>query len=170
LRTAQLGQWCACARNERGLVYIVVGGRLRVGDVTPVTGARAVWAALLGDVQLPWRPMAHGGRRTGECGLATWHPPAAVNVTHRSTPAQRSDRWTFRTLGVRARRVYGAYGGADDVSSPGATSCAGARVCTITLIYPFSHRIFSRFQNRSGLNFEHQSCSTSYQLQKCQRI
>jgi hypothetical protein len=97
-------------------------------------------------------------------------PQTAVNVMHRSTPAQRSDRWTFRPLGVRARRGYGVYGGAADVSSPGATSCAGARVCTIILIYPFSHRIFSRFRNRSGPNFEHQSCSTSYQLQKCQRL
>jgi hypothetical protein len=147
-----------------------VGGRLRVGDVTPVTGAHAVWAALLSDVRLPRRPMARGGRRAGECGLATWHPPTAVNVTHRSTPAQCSDRWTFRPLGVCARRGYDAYGGAVDVSSPDATSCAGARVCTISLIYPLFHRIFSRFQNRSGLNFERQSCSTSYQLQKCQRI
>jgi hypothetical protein len=66
--------------------------------------------------------------------------PIVVNVTHRSTPAQRSDRWTFRPLGVRARRGYGAYGGASDVSCPGATSCAGARLCTNSLIYPFCTR------------------------------
>jgi hypothetical protein len=38
--------------------------------------------------------------------------PAAVDVMHRSTPAQRKDRWAFRHLGVRARRGYGAYGAA----------------------------------------------------------
>jgi hypothetical protein len=91
-RTAELGRWCACARNEQGLVYIIVGGRLRVDDVTPVPGARAVWAAFLGDVRFARRPMACGRRCTDECGLATWHPPAVVNVTHRRTPVQRSDR------------------------------------------------------------------------------
>jgi hypothetical protein len=46
----------------------------------------------------------------------------------------------------------------------------GSSVCTISLIYLFFLRIFSRFQNRSGPNFEYQSCPTSYHLQKCQRI
>jgi hypothetical protein len=41
-----------------------------------MTEARAVWAAMLGDVRLPQRPMAHGWRCTGECGLATWHHPS----------------------------------------------------------------------------------------------
>jgi hypothetical protein len=57
------------------------------------------------------RPMAHGVRCAGECGLATWRPPAVVDVTQRSTPVQRSDQWAFRPLGMRARRGYGAYGG-----------------------------------------------------------
>jgi hypothetical protein len=38
-----------------------------------MTGARVVWAAMLGDVRLPWLPMARGWRCAGECGLATWH-------------------------------------------------------------------------------------------------
>jgi hypothetical protein len=117
-------------------------------------------------------PTANGARWAAHRRVWPHHlaPPAAVNVTHRSTPAQRSNRWTFRHLGVCARREYGSYDGAADMSPPDAMSCAGARVCTINLIYPFFHRIFSRFQNRSGLNFEHQSCSICYQLQKCQRI
>jgi hypothetical protein len=41
-----------------------------------MTGARAVWDAMLGDVRLPRRPMACGGRCAGECGLATWHHPS----------------------------------------------------------------------------------------------
>jgi hypothetical protein len=31
---------------------------------------------------------------------------------HRSTLAERKDRWTFRHLGVRNRRGYGVYGDA----------------------------------------------------------
>jgi hypothetical protein len=52
----------------------------------------------------------------------------------------------------------------------GATSCAMARVCKISSTYPFSIRIFSRFQNESDPNFEYRSCPTSYHLQKCQRV
>jgi hypothetical protein len=75
-RTAELGRWCACARSGRGLVYTVVGGWFRACEVTPMTGARAVWATMLGDVRLPRRPMARGWRCAGECGLATWHHPS----------------------------------------------------------------------------------------------
>jgi hypothetical protein len=60
-------------RSGRGLVYIVVGGRFRACEVTPMTGACAVWAAMLGDVRLPRRPMACGWRCAGEYGLTTWH-------------------------------------------------------------------------------------------------
>jgi hypothetical protein len=52
----------------------------------------------------------------------------------------------------------------------GVTSCARARVCKISSTYPFSIRIFSRFQNESDPNFEYRSCPTSYYLQKCQRV
>jgi hypothetical protein len=41
-----------------------------------MTGARAVWAAMLDDVRLPRRPMARGWRCAGECGLTTWHHPS----------------------------------------------------------------------------------------------
>jgi hypothetical protein len=37
--------------------------------------------------------------------------PAAVDVMHRSTLAQRKDHWTLRRLSVRARRGYDAYNG-----------------------------------------------------------
>jgi hypothetical protein len=40
-----------------------------------MTGACAVWAAMLDDVRLPRRPMACCWRCAGECGLATWHHP-----------------------------------------------------------------------------------------------
>jgi hypothetical protein len=59
------------------------------------------------------RSAANGARRAvrRECGLATWRPPAAVDVTQGSTPTQRSDPWAFWPLCMRARCGYGAYGG-----------------------------------------------------------
>jgi hypothetical protein len=42
---------------------------------------------------------------------ATWHGPLATGVTGEFPPSQRSDRWSLRRLGVRARRGYGTYGG-----------------------------------------------------------
>jgi hypothetical protein len=109
-------------------------------------GARAVWAAMLGDVRSPRRPMARGGRCAGECGPATWHPPVVVNVTHRSTPEQRSDSWTFCLLDVCARRGYGAYGGAP--TWPRATSRAERALAfqgKISLLNKFSNAIFFKF-------------------------
>jgi hypothetical protein len=76
------------------------------------------------------------------------------------------DRRSLACSGVRARR----YGGGADGVCPGATTCARAWVCKVSLTYPFFTRIFSRFQNGSGPNFEYRSCPTSYHLQKCQRI
>jgi hypothetical protein len=123
-----------------------------------------------GDVRRSRRPMAHGGSPAGECARAAWHrtKPFTRVIILRCTvaAAQASDRGVSRRLGVRARA---GYGGAD-VACPGATSCAGARFCKVSLTYPFCTRIFSRFQNRSGPNFEYQSCPSSYHLQKCQRI
>jgi hypothetical protein len=59
------------------------------------------------------RPAANGARRAVR--RRVWPhrlaPPAAVDVMHRSTPAQRSDQWAFWPLGMRAQRRYGAYGG-----------------------------------------------------------
>jgi hypothetical protein len=75
-----------CARSGRGLVYIVVGARLRACGVTPMIGARAVWVTMFGDVRLPRRPMACGGRCAGECGLATWHHPSGRG-RHAQEPA-----------------------------------------------------------------------------------
>jgi hypothetical protein len=127
----------------------------------------------------------HPGDRCtrGVGGNAQWRAVApAANGARRSAHRRVWPRhlalpkwpWTSRTGARRHSAVTAGHSGPSacvpDVSSPGATSCAGARVCTINLIYPFSHRIFSRFRNRSGLNFEHQSCSTSYQLQKCRRL
>jgi hypothetical protein len=112
-----------------------VGGRLGASGVIPTIGARTVWAAMLGDMRSPRRPMARGGQCVGECGLATWRPLAVVNVTHRSTPAQRIDQ---SGPSACTRREYGAYGGTDDVSCPSATSCTGARV----LHYQFDLPLF----------------------------
>jgi hypothetical protein len=67
---------------------------------------------MAGDVRRPggqWR--AVGGASVRWIG-ATWHGPLATIVTGESTPTQRSDRWSLRRLGVRARRGYGTYGGA----------------------------------------------------------
>jgi hypothetical protein len=80
--------------------------------------------------------------------------------------ARASDRGVSRCLGVRAQA---GYGGAN-MACPSATSCVGARFCKVSLTYPFCTRILSRFQNRSGPNFEYQSCPTSYHLQKGHRI
>jgi hypothetical protein len=70
----------------------------------------------------------------------------AVNVTHGSTPVQRSDRWTFRHLGVRARCEYGAYGGAP--TWPRATpraERAPAFQGKFSLLNRFSNAIFFKF-------------------------
>jgi hypothetical protein len=66
-----------CVREERSGTCLYSRGRsVSSCEVTPMTEARAVCAAMLGDVRLPQRPMAHGWRCTGECGLATWHHPS----------------------------------------------------------------------------------------------
>jgi hypothetical protein len=105
-----------------------------------------------------------------ECGLATWHHPSGhgrhahepAGAAHGplDTPApQRARPTRVRCVQRRGRRVM-----------PRRDVVRGSSVCTISLIYLFFLRIFSRFQNRSGPNFEYQSCPTSYHLQKCQRI
>jgi hypothetical protein len=48
--------------------------------------ARAVWAAMFGDVPLPRRTMACGGQCASECGLATWHHPSG-HGRHAQEPA-----------------------------------------------------------------------------------
>jgi hypothetical protein len=65
---------------------------------------------------------------------------------HRSTSAQRKDRWTLRRLGVRARRGYGVYGGAPmwrarDVALERALAFA----CKNGSLSRFSKSIFSTF-------------------------
>jgi hypothetical protein len=76
-RAAELSDGWTCARGRgRGLVYILAGGRLGASGVIPTIGARAMWAAMPGDVRSPRRPMVRGWRHTGECGLATWCPPS----------------------------------------------------------------------------------------------
>jgi hypothetical protein len=99
------------ARQGPGLVFIPAEGRLGASGVTPVTHAR---------VERPQhgrrhaslrRPMACHGRCAGRWIGATWHGPLATGVTGEFPPSQRSDRWSLRRLGVRARRGYDTYGG-----------------------------------------------------------
>jgi hypothetical protein len=59
----------------------------------------------------------------------------AVNVTRRSTPAQRSDRWTFRHLGVRSDVA------ARNVAAERALAFQGK----ISLLNRFSNAIFLKF-------------------------
>jgi hypothetical protein len=52
---------------------------------------------------------AANGARRGSASVSVASPLGAplavVNVTHRSTPAQRSDQWAFWPLGVHPTRV-----------------------------------------------------------------
>jgi hypothetical protein len=103
-RTVELGWQCACERSGRGHVYIAAEGRLRACYATPMTGARAAWAARLGDVRLPRRSMARGGRCAGECSLTTWHHPRG-----RGRHAQEHTGAAQGSLDTRApRRVHPA--------------------------------------------------------------
>jgi hypothetical protein len=54
--------------------------------------ARAVWAAMLGDVRLPLRPMARGGGASVSVASPLGTIPAAMDVMHTSPLAQRMDR------------------------------------------------------------------------------
>jgi hypothetical protein len=94
-------------------------------------------------------PAANGARQAVRRRVWPRHlaPPAAVNVTHRSPPAQRSDHWTFRHLGVCARRGYGAYDGAP--TWPRATSRAERASA-----FQGKFSLLNKFQTRFSLNFE----------------
>jgi hypothetical protein len=90
-----------------------------------------------------WR--AAGGAPIRWIG-ATWHGPLATNVTGEFTPTQRSDRWSLRRLGVRARRGYDTYGGAPTWSrTTSRLECAPAFASKNNLLSRFSKLIFSTF-------------------------
>jgi hypothetical protein len=102
---------CACARGRGAGWFYTRGGRLGASGVTPVTHTC---------VEKPWhgrrraslqRLMARHGRCAGRWIGATWRGPLATGVTGELPPSQRSDRWSLRRLGMRARRGYGAYDG-----------------------------------------------------------
>jgi hypothetical protein len=99
------------ARSDQGRVFIGAGVRLGASEVMPVTHTR------VGRSQHGWRraplrrPMARHGRCAGRWIDATWRGPLATDGTGELPLAQRSDRWSLRRLGVRARRRYGAHGG-----------------------------------------------------------
>jgi hypothetical protein len=98
-------------RQDRGLAYILTGGRLGVSGVTPVTHAR-VERPRHGRLRASLRrPMARHGRCAGRWIGATWHGPLATGVTGRFPPSQCSDWWSLCCLGVRTRRGYGMFGG-----------------------------------------------------------
>jgi hypothetical protein len=95
----------ARVREERlGLAYKRAGGWLGVGGVTPVPLAR-VERPGHGRRRAPLRRlMARHGRCAGRWISTTWRGPLATDGTGESPPALRSDRWSLRCLGVRARR------------------------------------------------------------------
>jgi hypothetical protein len=102
---------------------------------------------MVGDVRRlggQWR--AVGGVPVRRIG-ATWRCPLATDVTVEFTPAQRSDRRSPRCLGVRARRGYGAYGGAP--TWPRATSRQSALRRS-----QGKFSLLNGFQTRLILNFE----------------
>jgi hypothetical protein len=110
-RTAELGGGVRAREAGGRAGFIPAGGRLGASGVTPVTHAR---------VEKPWhgrrraslrRPMARHGWCAGRWIGATWRGPLTTDVTGRFPPSQRSDQWSLRCLGVRARRGYGMYGG-----------------------------------------------------------
>jgi hypothetical protein len=99
------------ARQGRGLVFILAGGRLGASGVTPVTYARVERPRHGRRRASLRRPMARHGRCTGRWIGATWHGPLATGVTGKFPLSHRSDRWSLRFLGVHARRGYGMYSG-----------------------------------------------------------
>jgi hypothetical protein len=134
---------CVRARQGGQAGFIPAGGRLGANGVTPVTHAR-VEKPRRAPLQ---RPMARHGRCAGRWIGATWRGPLATGVTGELPLSQRSDRWSLRHLGVRARRGYGTYGGLP--TWPRATSRQSALRCSRA----FSIRWYS-FQTRFSLNFE----------------
>jgi hypothetical protein len=108
------------ARQDRGLAYILTGGRLGASGVTPVTHTRVERPRHGRRCASLRRPMARHGRCADRWIGATWHGPLATCVMGRFPPSQRSDRWSLQHLGVRARRGYGMYGGVP--TRPRATS------------------------------------------------
>jgi hypothetical protein len=102
----------ARAREERPRrVFIDAGGRLGANEVTSVTHAR-VERSRHGRRRAPlWRPMARHRLCADRWIDATWRGPLATDDTGELPPAQCSDRWSLRRLGVCAQRGYGTYGG-----------------------------------------------------------
>jgi hypothetical protein len=102
---------CVRARKGRGPAYIRAEGRLGASGVTPVTHTRVEGSLHVRRGAPLRRPMARHGRCAGRWIGATWRGPLAMTDKGELPSSQRSDRWSLRCLGVRARRGYGAYGG-----------------------------------------------------------
>jgi hypothetical protein len=100
-----------CARQGRGQVFLLTGGRLGASGVMPVTYARVERPRHGRRRASLRRPMARHGHCAGRWIGATWHGPLATGVMGKFPPSQRSNRWLLRCLSVRARRGYGTYGG-----------------------------------------------------------
>jgi hypothetical protein len=102
---------------------------------------------MVGDVRSlgdQWRDV--GGAPVRRIG-ATWRCPLAMDVTGEFTPVQHNNRRSPRRLGVRARRGYGAYGGAP--TWPRATSRQSALRRSRG-----KFNLLNGFQMRFILNFE----------------
>jgi hypothetical protein len=128
-------------------------------------GAKAVDDMRRGSGQwrMAVRPRACA-RRPRVTGLGVGGSSRSQAHSARGGSPRTGDHWPAPAC-VPGGTAAGPTGHAHD-----ATSCARARVCKVSSTYPFSTRIFSRFQNESGPNFEYRSCPTSYHLQKCQRV
>jgi hypothetical protein len=99
-------------RQGRGLVYICAGGRLGASGITPVTHARVERPRHGRRCASLRRLMARHGRCAGPVDWRHLAGPLAMNITGELAPSQRSDQWSLRRHGVRARRGYDTYGGA----------------------------------------------------------
>jgi hypothetical protein len=91
-------------RQGDGAGFIPVGGRLGASWVTPVMHARVEKPRHIRRRASLRRPMARHGRCAGRWIGTTWRGPLATGVMAELPPSQRSDRWSLRRLGVRARR------------------------------------------------------------------
>jgi hypothetical protein len=99
------------ARSGRGQGFMGAEGRLGSREVTMTTHAH-VERSRDGRRRAPLRrPIARHGRCAVRWIYATWRGPLATDGTVVPPPAQRSDQWSLRRLGVCSRRGYGAYGG-----------------------------------------------------------
>jgi hypothetical protein len=92
--------------------------------------------------------MARHGRCVDRWISATWRGQLATGGKGEPLPTQRSDRWSLRRLGVRARRGYGTYGGLPTwLCTTSRLRVSRAFSGVFNLLKQFSNWFFSEFSN-----------------------